>query len=66
MRPLLVGNGLTLLVGLVVFAMYGAVAAQAAVMFGLLATTIQYFSARWAAAVPKERSEEHTSELQSR
>lgn len=55
MKLLLTGKGLTLLAGLVAFLLYlSPTVAMTAVVFGLLATTIQYFATRIAAQVPKE------------
>ena len=55
MRTIVWGKGLTLLVGVASFAMFLSPAVTfAAVLFGLLATTVQFFAARLAAKVPKE------------
>ena len=54
MRALWVGRGLTLVVALVAWGVWGGAAGYTAAAFGLLATTIQYFSFKIASQVPKE------------
>lgn len=55
MRGLVVGKALTLLVGLAALVLYGSpTVALTAVMFGLLASTIQYVAGRIQSKVPKD------------
>lgn len=55
MRVVWMGMGLTALVGIAAFVAYlSPTVAMTAVVFGLLATKLQYMSGRWAAKVPKD------------
>ena len=54
MRALWMGRGLTVVVALVAWRIWGGTAAYTAACFGLLATTIQYFSSKIAAQVPQD------------
>jgi F0F1-type ATP synthase assembly protein I len=54
MKALWVGRGLTVVVALVAWRLWGNAAGYTAACFGLLAATIQYFAAKFAAKVPKE------------
>ena len=54
MRALWVGRGLTVVVALVAWGIWGGAAGYTAAVFGLLATTIQYFAGKISAKVPQE------------
>ncbi len=54
MRALWLGRGLTVVVALVAWGIWGGAAGYTAACFGLLAATIQYFSGKIAAQVPKD------------
>lgn len=54
MKPLWVGRGLTVVVAVVAWRLWGTAAGWTAACFGLLATTIQYFAAKFTAQVPKD------------
>ena len=48
------GRGLTVVVALVAWGIWGGAAGYTAAVFGLLATTIQYFAGKISAKVPKD------------
>jgi len=55
MRPVWVGMGLTAVAGIAAFLLYlSPTVAVTAVVFGLLATRLQYMATKFAAKVPKE------------